>query len=296
MSFSNFIQKIIEYLQFIFINNFIAKFIIACCAVVFNVVFIETNPLMIKLIIVIYLIDLVSWVWLALYLKRLSSYWFFKWLFKLWIYWVLIIIWHSVDTALWTWTVVKSWIISFIIITDSISILENLDWLWFDVPVFFLKYLRAARIKVEKTFLENIHENMEDLMRAKDKNDKFTYVNKSICEKLLKIKEPMEAIWKKDIDFVSNEFWEICQNSDNITKKNYKEKNQRSSRFIEREIWKNQVELWLDVIKTVITDSKWNITWTIGSARIINEIMSSKEKQKFMQWNQIEIPLNYKYQ
>jgi phage-related holin len=103
----------------------------------------EWNWFIIWCIFMIYLIDLFTWVWKALYLWEFESRKFFMWCTKLLIYWIFMVISVSVWQVLFIWNSLLSWVFWFILITDSISILENLELLWYNTPTWLKKYLKV---------------------------------------------------------------------------------------------------------------------------------------------------------
>ena len=51
---------------------------------------------------------------------------------------------HALDLVFYTNTVVQWFMLTFIIVRDSISVLENLQKLGYEVPEFILRYLKVA--------------------------------------------------------------------------------------------------------------------------------------------------------
>ena len=116
---------------------------------------INGNEMLIFMIIILYMIDFVLWVISALYNRVFSSARFFMWATKLLVYWVFMVVWVSLWEALWLWNFFLSGIMAFCVITDSVSILENLEHLWFNTPMFLKKYLLAAQDNLEKKYMNN---------------------------------------------------------------------------------------------------------------------------------------------
>ena len=110
-----------------------------------NILIIDWNETIIWLIIIIYGIDFITWTWSALYQKIFESRKFFMWATKLLIYGIFMVIWVSLWEVLHLWNFFLSWIFAFILITDSSSILENLEKLGYHTPLFLRKYLKEAQ-------------------------------------------------------------------------------------------------------------------------------------------------------
>ena len=130
------------------------------------------------------------------------KYWFFLWAIPIFVLtWFIIEELRSVleNTILLSWDKNK-----------TLKLLNKIFWFWLKV------WLR----KVKETFLTETHNNLDIMVWRKDKDDYFTMTNKKIREVLLKCKK-WEEIGRRDIEFVGNEFWEICESSDTITKDNY---------------------------------------------------------------------------
>lgn len=103
------------------------------------------NETIIWMILLIYFIDFFSWTISALIRKEFESRKFFMWCTKLLIYWIFMVIWVSIWEVLNLWNFFLSGVFAFILITDSSSILENLEKLWYTTPIFLTKYLKKAK-------------------------------------------------------------------------------------------------------------------------------------------------------
>jgi len=119
-------------------------------------------------------------------------------------------------------------------------------------------------------------DNVPDLIWAKDMEDRYIFANQAMCDKLLKCRQPDEAIGQTDIFFARQEresgqnhtFGEICVNSDEVVKK------QRApGRFLEEGLVRNQY-LILDVHKAPFWGPDGRIIGTVGCGRDV-----TKEKQ-----------------
>ena len=119
-------------------------------------------------------------------------------------------------------------------------------------------------------------DNVPDLIWAKDMNNRYIFANQAICDKLLKCKQPEEALGKNDVMIAQREreaghnhtFGEICLSSDNSVKKS-----KTSSRFLEEGLVRNQY-LVLDVHKSPFWGPSGEMIGTVGCGRDV-----TKEKQ-----------------
>ena len=100
------------------------------------------NEFIIWSIFLIYFIDLFTWVWCAIYNRNFQSRKFFMWCTKLLVYWIFMVIGVTVWQTLHIWNALLSSIFWFILVTDSISIIENLEKLWYNTPFVLKKYLK----------------------------------------------------------------------------------------------------------------------------------------------------------
>ena len=127
-----------------FTTNIYTKTIATFFATLLGLI-IDWNETIIWLIIIIYGIDFITWTWSALYQKIFESRKFFMWATKLLIYGIFMVIWVSLWEVLHLGNFFLSWIFAFILITDSSSILENLEKLGYHTPLFLRKYLKEAQ-------------------------------------------------------------------------------------------------------------------------------------------------------
>jgi PAS domain S-box-containing protein len=119
-------------------------------------------------------------------------------------------------------------------------------------------------------------DNVPDLIWAKDTDDRYIFANQAICDKLLKFKQPDEAMGKNDIQIAQKErdaghnhtYGEICLNSDNIVRKM-----KTPGRFLEEGLVRNKY-LVLDVHKAPFWGPDGELIGTVGCGRDV-----TKEKQ-----------------
>jgi PAS domain S-box-containing protein len=133
------------------------------------------------------------------------------------------------------------------------------------------------RYKQLQELFRYVADNLPDMLWAKDIDDKFIFVNKATCEKLLIAKDVNEPIGKTDQYFTNRErekhpensqwytFGDICEKSDDIIKKTGK-----SGQFDEFGNIQNKF-LYLDVIKSPLKNRNGDIIGTVGAGRDVTE-------------------------
>ncbi len=138
-------------------------------------------------------------------------------------------------------------------------------------------------------------DNAIDMIWTKDINNKFTFVNKVVAEKLLNAKDTEEPLGKNEMFFVKRErekhkdekewftFGEECKNSDEIVLQTGK-----PGRFDEYGNVMGKF-LYLDVYKAPLRDDKGKIIGTVGYARDITKLKKYEEDLK----NTVERFRNY---
>lgn len=116
-------------------------------------------------------------------------------------------------------------------------------------------------------------DNTEDFLWAKDIDNKYIFVNKTMCDRLLLAESVNEPIGKTDIFFANRErakhpenldwhtFGEICADTDTITLEEGKSKQFDEFGNIKGEF------LFLDVHKAPIWDEKDNLIGVVGTGR-----------------------------
>lgn len=134
------------------------KLIIGCILAFFGAI-IDGRSEIILAIVLIYIADFVTGIIKQFFkdkefigfeagYKNIKSSRIFKGIVKLLIYGVFLIIGRGMDIMLMTNTFFLSLFFSFIFLTDSISVLENLRELGFDVPVQVVEYLKKYLDKI----------------------------------------------------------------------------------------------------------------------------------------------------
>ncbi len=145
-------------------------------------------------------------------------------------------------------------------------------------------------------------DNVPDLIWAKDLDKRFTFVNSSICEKLLNAADTKEPIGKNDMFFAERErfshiddpawhtFGEICRDSDSIVMES-----KQAERFDE---WGNVKGsfLRLDVYKAPFLDENGTMIGTVGCGRdvtrereIEDELRRSEKRYRAIVETQTEL-------
>ena len=112
----------------------------------------DWHEILILMIFFLYFIDLLTWIFKTIKRKNFQSAKFFIGASKILIYGIFALIWVSLDQALHTWSLFLWTVFAFIVLTDAISILENLTELGYKTPVFIVRFLEAYRNKMEEDF------------------------------------------------------------------------------------------------------------------------------------------------
>jgi PAS domain S-box-containing protein len=148
------------------------------------------------------------------------------------------------------------------------------------------KMLLDANLKLQKQLsdlkntLRLLADTCPDLLWAKDIENRYIFVNKAMCDKLLIAKNVHEPLGKNDQFFANRQrllhtenpnyhtFGEICSDTDDIVKLT-----QRTGKFDEYGNVQGKF-LYLDVHKAPIFDKNFQVIGTVGSGRIV-----TKEKE-----------------
>ncbi|MCK4460095.1 MAG: hypothetical protein KAU52_10335 [Methanosarcinales archaeon] len=131
-------------------------------------------------------------------------------------------------------------------------------------------------------WLRQIFDSIDIPVWAKGVDNRFMYANKACCDTILRcsLDEAMEAT---DTDFENNALANVCIRSDEITKTK-----REACRFIEHSVYVDY-ELWLDTVK-----SPWfkddEVIGTVGTAKIITDIIPKEIRNRFREPLLIEIP------
>ncbi|HEY9074271.1 MAG TPA: PAS domain S-box protein, partial [Desulfobaccales bacterium] len=124
-----------------------------------------------------------------------------------------------------------------------------------------------------------IVDNVPDLIWAKGTDDKFVLVNQAMCNKLLMIDRPDEALGKTDMLFAKKErlagfehtFGKTCANSDDVVKET-----KTPGRFLESGLIRGQ-KLVLDVYKAPLFNQDGQIIGTVGCGRDVTREQEIEE-------------------
>src|SRR5665648_104271 len=116
-------------------------------------------------------------------------------------------------------------------------------------------------------------DNTEDFLWAKDRYNKYTFVNKTMCDRLLLAKNVNEPIGKTDVHFADRErkihpgnhdwhtFGEICKDTDTLTLAEGKPQQFDEFGNVQGKF------LFLDVHKAPIRDEQGNLIGIVGTGR-----------------------------
>jgi PAS domain S-box-containing protein len=144
--------------------------------------------------------------------------------------------------------------------------------------------LMESQQQLEKlyAFMRRVTDNVPDLIWAKDTEDKFLFVNKAMCNRLLMCNAPDDALGKTTKYFTDREkkagnehtFGEICVKSDQTIKEM-----EMPGRFLESGIIGNQY-LVLDVHKAPFYSESGELIGTIGCGRDVTKEKTIEESLK----------------
>jgi PAS domain S-box-containing protein len=133
-------------------------------------------------------------------------------------------------------------------------------------------------------WLRQIFDSINMPVWAKGPDNRFVYANRACCDTILhcSLDEVIEAT---DTDLKEDALADVCIRSDEITKAR-----REACRFIEHSAYDDR-NLWLDTVK-----SPWfkdgEVVGTVGTAKIITDIVPEEIKNRFSEPLLIEIPMD----
>lgn len=149
--FSFISSSMYTYLKTTLTENVFTKLIVGSIAFTFGTIY-EEFTLPLGSIIVLYFVDFFLGILCALKKRDFESKRFFSGGVKGFVYMLLMYICFSVDQTLHTGTGFTWFIITFMVLRDSISILENLEFLGIKTPIGLTKYLKYRAGNIIKEF------------------------------------------------------------------------------------------------------------------------------------------------
>lgn len=164
MKFTGLFLKFYNTIVVSFFESAFLKTIIASLAGVVGLL-LDGNEKVITLILVVYLVDVVTGVIKSIKQRDFSSRKFFYAAVKLVVYGIMGVIGVGLDRVFFSGSMFLSFFFAYILVTDAISVLENLDQLGFDVPVFFVKFLRVRKERLYERFLKGLSDDEIRLIR-----------------------------------------------------------------------------------------------------------------------------------
>lgn len=172
-----------------FFESSFLKTIIASVSGVIGLL-VDGNDKVITIILIVYLIDLITGVIKSIKQQDFSSRKFFYAAVKLLVYGVMGVIGVGLDKVFFSGSMFLSFFFAYILVTDTISVLENLDQLGFDVPVFFVKFLRVRKERLYERFMKGLTDDEIKLIRKfesrKEEAEHFKIKEKSFKKKIPK--------------------------------------------------------------------------------------------------------------
>jgi diguanylate cyclase (GGDEF)-like protein len=136
----------------------------------------------------------------------------------------------------------------------------------------------------DSELLKLLTEQLPEMLWVKDKDGKYIYANKAICDNLLMARDVKEPIGKDDVFFAMREreahkekpewhtFGELCSNSDQVVIEN-----NRPMRFEEYGNVKGKL-LYLEVFKAPFHDAEGNVIGTVGAGRDITKLKEVQQE------------------
>lgn len=279
--------------QSVFVDNIIWKTVFSIGSFLLTLFFGDgTLNTYMGVVFLLFVLDFATWAWKGIHKQEFSSRALRYGAGKFVYYITIITVARGVDHIWWDVPIFTVAVLSFLILSDGISVLENYHELWYNVPVWLIKSLRMKKKELENRFIKDIDDQLDEYIWTKDQDDYFIRANKIVCRQIFNKPDYLHIQGKKHSELEAP-FGSTCEDSDKTTKQNFFEKQKKKSRFIEWwNIWTR--ELWLDVHKQVLIDkNSWEITWTTWTARDITDIMSDKEKAYFRVAQTTEVEMNY---
>lgn len=131
----------------------------------------------IGLMVLLYMVDFGLGLLRSMINKKASSKRAFKGGLKLFGYVIMLLVGHACDTALHTPGVFFMLFMAFILISDSISILENAYLLGFNVPIWIIQYLHVAQHNIQEKIKDSLgvssteeDDSIQDILHKKDEH------------------------------------------------------------------------------------------------------------------------------
>lgn len=142
----------------------------------------------------------------------------------------------------------------------------------------------AAENLVMDDQLQQIVDNIDVAIWAKDVDNRFVYANQTCCDMILHCAKD-EVLKATDTDFEENALANVCIRSDEVTKAR-----RETCRFVEHSVY-DGFELWLDVIK-----SPWFkdgvVIGTVGAGKDITDAIPVEIRNMVREPAFIDIPVD----
>lgn len=142
-------------------DSILVKFLYGIIAGIFVTMY-GSHKEIINLMLILYAADFFLGVTVALQKRSFESRKFFRGAVKLAVYGLLLYVARAVDSAIFTGEMILSIMLSFIILTDASSIIENLHQLGFEVPYSLVKYLGVARDRLDDKLAKMLEVETEE--------------------------------------------------------------------------------------------------------------------------------------
>lgn len=136
-------------------DNFLIKFFIGILLAVLTKVYGQYTEL-INMMLILFVIDFMLGLFRSIINKRTSSQRAFVGGLKFLGYCILLYVGHAMDLAIHMEGVFTAFFLGFILLRDSISIIENLHLLGFNVPIQVVQYLHIAQTRLQEKLMTSL--------------------------------------------------------------------------------------------------------------------------------------------
>jgi len=280
------IKTILVYLKVILTDNFITKAVLGIGLSYMNLVYVW-NETIVNAVFMLFLVDTLLWSLKAIKYKVFSSRGFYKWIWKLVSYSILLFMWYTMNLVfhveMFVWAF--AW---FLILNNLSSIAENLEELWMEIHPVLVEFLSVHKnqflkekitwitgYKFTKEYTNNLEQldryiehipntDMKDLFKTK-----IIFLKRIILD-IDSFNTTNTRMFKIHINLLFKSIWQDLEKAIFSSWKDIK--------IIEKFWASHQMRFWelLEQIDEVLKDTKENITEELfkqKKANIINKFL-----------------------
>jgi len=262
-------------------HSLLAKFVLWWVMSILSLAF-NDHLIYIQIFFLIFFLDLITWILKSLQFWIFSSRAFFKWCLKLWVYWILILLFEWLDIVM-NVHIFMPVMIGFIVFRDAISVLENLEAMWFTFIRPLRKFLQLNRnsfiqekmrgisdiINVENDFIQ-MNNKYIPLIKKKQNRDMFfvkiRILEKFVCD-IIELRTSDLETFKTQFSMLLGEVW--------LTIKDELWKNKFEKKYIDAFLARHYIrvsEYVIELNKLYFLEEKEN-TWNVKHLK--NNIIQS---------------------